>query len=282
MRAAVCLVAALLALAPTGAHAQADGAEVDTRTRDVVLTGGALLGALALSRIPTSSEGTWQRQLLPFDRRLEDDFSLRAARVSDVLLVTAVAAPLLPALAGDDDRDRTLVYAETLGANLLLAAAVKVAVRRPRPYLYSPDPAVRSWGHGQRDARQSFYSGHASTSFAAAVAGGLLTTLHTDERGARFAAWSSGFALAGATATLRTRAGKHFYSDVLCGALVGSALGAAIPLAHAAPGQRPVPTRLDLVAAAAGLGVGIASARLLPLGARLAPAPGGLALAGRF
>jgi len=278
MRAAAILVAALLGLAPRAARA--DG--LATSTRDVVLTGTALLGALALSRIPTSSEGVWQRQLLPFDRRLEDDFSLRAARVSDVLLLSAVAAPLIPALAGDDDRDRTLVYAETLGANLLLNAAVKVAVRRPRPYLYSPDPAVRRWGHGQHDARHSFYSGHASTSFAAAVAGGLLTTLHTDDRAARVASWSSGFALAGATATLRTRAGKHFYSDVLCGALIGSALGAAIPLLHAPPGERPLPSRLDLVAAAAGLGVGIASARLLPLGARLAPAPGGLVIAGRF
>jgi membrane-associated phospholipid phosphatase len=294
MRPALALLLALAAagLAPRSATAE-PGPDVDgTRatTSDAVIAGVSLLGAFALSRIHTRPRGNWSRQLLSIDDSLEDDFSPRAARVSDVLLVTAIVAPLIPELhQGSGSGERVLIYGETLGVNLLLNAAVKVVVRRPRPYLYNPDPEVRRWGEGQRDARQSFYSGHASTSFAAAVAGGLLTSLATDDATARAFAWGSGFALAGATATLRTRAGKHFYSDVLAGALIGSATGAIIPLLHADPGHRPRPSGLDLAAAAGGLGLGVLAGRLLPAGsahprvtARLVPSGRGLGLVGVF
>lgn len=40
------------------------------------------------------------------------------------------------------------------------------------------------------------------------------------------------FALAATTASLRVVAGKHFYSDVIVGSAIGTAIGATVPLLH--------------------------------------------------
>ena len=61
-------------------------------------------------------------------------------------------------------------------------------VGRPRPYTYNPDPRVKAYAAGQgKDARLSFYSGHAAMSFAAAVAGSALFAQSTDDTRARTA-----------------------------------------------------------------------------------------------
>ena len=284
------LLALLLARARPAPAQEAGGDGLTISRSHVGLAGAGLLAAFLLARVPARGAATWRRHLLPVDCRLEDDFSPRLARVSDILLATAIAAPALAELgSGEEGRERILVYGEAQAANLLLVAVVKLAVRRPRPYLYHPDAAVRAWGREQHDARVSFYSGHASSSFTAAAAGGLLANLATPDRRVRALAWGGGFALAGATATLRTRAGKHFYSDVVIGSLIGIGIGAAVPLLHSESGRRPQPSGIDLLSAAGGLGVGILAARLLPAGegraprtTTVVPTGTGLALLGLF
>jgi membrane-associated phospholipid phosphatase len=44
--------------------------------------------------------------------------------------------------------------------------------------------------------------------------------------------WLGSEALAATTAVLRVEAGKHFWSDVAVGALVGSAVGYLVPQLH--------------------------------------------------
>ena len=51
--------------------------------------------------------------------------------------------------------------------------------------------------------------------------------------------WGFELALAGATANLRTRAGRHFYSDVIVGAIVGAGVGFAVPRLHGGPAYTP-------------------------------------------
>jgi hypothetical protein len=138
------------------------------------------------------------------------------------------------------------------------------------------------------DAGLSFYSGHAALSFAAAVSGSYLYARRTPDARARALMWGVELGLATATANLRVRAGRHFYSDVLVGALLGSAAGVAVPLLHSEPGHRYRPSGADAAAMAAGVSAGALVSQLVPLHrsrrVALTPVPvrGGFGLAGRF
>jgi membrane-associated phospholipid phosphatase len=54
--------------------------------------------------------------------------------------------------------------------------------------------------------------------------------------------WTSGFLTAAAVGYLRIAADKHYFSDVMLGAIVGTALGAGLPLLFHRPESEPGPT----------------------------------------
>jgi membrane-associated phospholipid phosphatase len=271
------LAALALVAAPAAADDTIPGHRIDRPAAALVL-GGAIGAGFGLSLIPIDLDRPlWQHELLgSADDRVHDRFSTRAAAISDGLLIAAVAAPLLY-LTGttieDADGDRLLIYGEAMAINLALNHGIKRLIQRPRPYLYSRDPEVARYAASQGDdSRLSFYSGHAAVAFCAATAGGYLVAASAHSPGVRAIAWAGGFAVAAATADLRVRAGKHFYSDVVAGALVGIAIGYAVPALHA--DARPYVVDLtDLGAATAGILGGALIAELLPL-APASPRPG--------
>src|SRR6201995_2002627 len=101
-------------------------------------------------------------------------------------------------------------------------------------------------------------------SFGAAAAGASLLSASPAHAGARAAAWGGGFAAAAATSNLRVRAGRHFYSDVLLGGIIGTAVGYAVPALHA-QGKPYVPSRNEVAAAGAGLFAGTVISELIPV-----------------
>jgi membrane-associated phospholipid phosphatase len=234
---------------------------------DGSITGAAVLATGLAALIPVDTSTRWQRQLLPFDKRLEGRTSASAAKTSDVLLVVDVVTPLglLLGQTGMNEAygKRSLIYGETLAITLALNGVTKYLVGRPRPYVYNDDPRVQDYARREgKDSHLSFYSGHASFTFAASVAGAYLFAQNTTDKAARATVWGFELTLAAATANLRTRAGKHFYSDVIVGALVGAAAGFAVPRLHGGP-------TVDLSAAewiAIGCApvVGVAVAQMLP------------------
>jgi membrane-associated phospholipid phosphatase len=173
-----------------------------------------------------------------------------AATVSDVLLyATLGGAPLLVDLPmrlreskGGCGRGRAALDwgadAAILAESMLLTASVtnafKLLAARQRPYCLDPNggPSGKCSDPADTDRYLSFFSGHTSTLFAGAVSFGMLASMRRSPNAPYV--WAAGLALAATTGYLRIAADKHWLSDVLFGALWGTALGVAVPLLHGA------------------------------------------------
>jgi membrane-associated phospholipid phosphatase len=160
------------------------------------------------------------------------NFSDSAASLSDAMLIMTVTTPLLVQLTDGFDTpfaNAALIYAEAQSANLLITTITKLAVRRPRPYLSSPWPRVREFAEREgTDKYLSFFSGHSSAAHTSATAGSILYSARTDALVARHVLWGVEFGLAGITAQLRVRAGRHYRTDIWAGALVGTGIGLGV------------------------------------------------------
>lgn len=126
-----------------------------------------------------------------------------------------------------------VVVGEALALNGALDEVVRRAVRRPRPFLYTP--GVYPDERALPEATLSFYSGHTSAMFTLATS--LAYTFHLCHPGAksRYAVWTAALLLASVEGVLRVVGGAHFPSDVLMGALAGSAVGILVPALHRRP-----------------------------------------------
>jgi hypothetical protein len=249
------------------AHAQAVLEERTGRywvSHAVITTGSALLGFAAMyqRRAPMHDEFRFQP-----DSSVVAHYSVTAKHASDVLIVAEVLAPV-GYFAFEGARHQVVggltIYAEAHAINFALNTAVKYAIRRPRPYTHHRNGQVRRLHDCPRveDDCLSFYSGHSSTAFTSAIAGGyLMNETFAPSQSFRMLTWGTLMAGAAAAAHLRVRAGKHFYTDVVVGTLLGSGIGMMVPLMH---GGSYVPSAEELGAAALGLAVGSSLPLLIP------------------
>lgn len=99
---------------------------------------------------------------------------------------------------------------------------IKLAVGRRRPYAHYIGPI------DDDDDNLSFPSGHTTAAFSAATAAGMVAHL----RGYKSEplVWIGGLAFATTTGYLRIAADKHYLTDVLAGAALGTAFGLTVPL----------------------------------------------------
>jgi membrane-associated phospholipid phosphatase len=256
---------ALLVVALASATATADdripGHRIDGPT-DMTITVGAVGIAVGAMAIPLRKPRPWN-----LDAHGDYPFSPLAAQVSDGTLALTLAAPvgyLTGSTIEDADGDRLTIYTETLAVDLALVQMAKYIVQRPRPYTYSKDPDIQRYTKRQGDdAYMSFYSSHAAMAFGAAVSGAYLLSASGASQTVRSVAWASGFATAAMTSMLRVRSGKHFYSDIVVGALMGTLVGYAVPALHAT-GKPFSPSSSDLDAAIGGLVTGVVASELVP------------------
>jgi len=134
--------------------------------------------------------------------------------VSNSMAPVGIAAPVALFAVGLARHDRDLrTKSYTVGASFILSAAVttalKVSVRRPRPFTTYPDIIWKK----AKGGGFSFPSGHTAVAFATASSLSLA-----------FPKWyviAPSFVYAGAVAYSRMYLGVHYPSDLLGGILVG-------------------------------------------------------------
>lgn len=153
--------------------------------------------------------------------------------VTAFLLEPAAATLEMVALSADEKASRAfpvdfLIITEAVAVSTLLNQATKIAFARERPFVHAMPDEERIKTALPSDNNVSFYSGHTALSFTLASAAGTVATL----RGYRLMplVWSTLMPLAAVTGYLRIAADRHYFTDVLTGAVIGSAVGVLLPL----------------------------------------------------
>ena len=236
-----CAVAVLV----SPARARADELRLDPAVDAVALGMGAALGIMLevlaqTDELSPAVPGSLS-DVNPLDRWVAEgssDGTETPHQISNVLLAVAYAAAVFePISTGVVDGAEAgwtdfILVAEALATNAAVTNLVKLAVRRPRPISY-----VR-WREGSldpddTDATLSFSSGHTST--AATVTAALTTTAFIRRPAGCPRPWivlATGTALTIATGAMRVAAKRHFVTDVVVGAVMGTGIGVAVPLLH--------------------------------------------------
>jgi len=193
-----------------------------------------------------------------FDRFVVGNHSETSNLVSDVFLYTNIALPfavgaidVLTSHSVDGwpgyGKD-ALVMLETLSMTIAVCNTVRYTARRYRPAAYD-DSRAPDGGFERSTEQLSFFSGHTSQTFAMATAFSYLFQKRHPESWLVGPVWAGTHSLAVATAALRMAAGRHFLSDVLTGAAVGSAIGFLVPFLHSVgEGHKSIIGKSDLLA----------------------------------
>ncbi|MDB4986911.1 MAG: hypothetical protein JWN04_2089 [Myxococcaceae bacterium] len=122
-----------------------------------------------------------------------------------------------------------LMLSEAVVLTADLTLLTKYVFGRQRPYAYAARVDHLDVARRPQD-NLSFFSGHSSSTFSMAVAAGTIATLRGYEQAPWV--WAIGMPLAALTGYFRIAADKHYFTDVLTGALVGSAVGVLVPWLH--------------------------------------------------
>jgi membrane-associated phospholipid phosphatase len=123
-----------------------------------------------------------------------------------------------------------LILSEALAWSSAVNLNVRAQRLHPRPFVYGTEAPASERAEPQ--AAGSFYSGHASEAFLGAVYLATVYPLRHPEFKHRGWLWTGSLTAATAAAALRVAAGKHFPSDVLAGAAMGSLFGIGFAQLH--------------------------------------------------
>jgi membrane-associated phospholipid phosphatase len=231
---------------------------IDPIADGALIAGGAGFSGL-LELILSTGEITPQRpgdpdKLLSIDRiAVTQTVDPHADAASSVGLGLAIGFAVLdPFLSGARDGwDAALVdgviYAESLSLTLAISDITKVAVRRPRPLAYAEQAALNAQYGGadkapsitDTDSTLSFFSGHAAICGTVTATATYLAFQRSPHSWRPWVTLATGVLLTSFVAVERVRAGEHFPTDVIAGALGGAVIGVLVPHLHRHEAESP-------------------------------------------
>lgn len=211
------------------------------------VTGGIALAGLF---IPPDRSDPWQSTLgmdesVRNTLRLHDSSDRRYARTtSDVLAAVVIGLPtagdalLNAGLLKTSPKvawEMSVINLEVLGITAAMVGTAKWAFSRERPFgrLCGTELNADSTGCTEDDRYVSYFSGHTAFTFGASTA--MCVHHHRFNLWGNVSPWvpcATGYALAATTGALRMAADRHYVSDVLTGAVVGTAVGVVVPWLH--------------------------------------------------
>ena len=127
------------------------------------------------------------------------------------------------------------LYVESISFTLASTNIVKMAVRRPRPIAYieaekhKDDP---DYANNSTDSALSFYSVHAALTATITSTATYLAFARSPHTARPWITLAVGTALTSFVSIERVRAGRHFPTDVIAGAIAGAGIGLVVPHLH--------------------------------------------------
>jgi len=178
---------------------------------------------LSLSRVNVNS----------IDRFATYNWSPTLSDISDVLLITQMLSPAMLLTSDKIRNDSETFLTMNLELYLLYYGTVHITkslTGRYRPFMYNEKVSIRE--KVNPDSKLSFFSGHASLSFASAVFLSSIYSKYYPDSKWKAAVWGTTLFSAAFISYLRVASGMHYLTDVITGAAFGSLIGYLIPLIH--------------------------------------------------
>lgn len=154
---------------------------------------------------------------------------MSTAIVPTLALSALIVPPFVSAAEPDVHAfENVMIMTESVMLDMAITHGIKKLVARKRPAFYYGRQGSTEFAEHPGEENVSFFSGDTSLPFAATASAATVGFM----RGYRSAPYIAvaGGVLSAAVAVMRVRADVHWPSDVLTGALVGTAVGIAVPL----------------------------------------------------
>lgn len=174
-----------------------------------------------------------REDLFGIDRPATYQHSLSSKKWSDYALRSSFVMPF-SMLAGERSRKdfgrAGLITLETILLNTALTDVAKVLARRTRPLAYNESYGMHE--KMMKNTRTSFFSGHTSSVAAMYFLTAKLYSDYYPDSKIKPVIWTIAVLVPATTGYLRIKAGKHYFTDVLAGFVVGAAVGLLVPELH--------------------------------------------------
>lgn len=209
--------------------------KLDLETDGVFFVGAAALNISAYlfedTDVPLGN-ATYNLDDVPgFDRWAATSYSKGLDITGDIF---QYASALLPAVLLTVPKNNWLtigvMYVESFAWAFGLKNLAKAFVTRARPFMYFDDYPQEYVDDS--DYVNSFCSGHTAIAFNGATFASYVFSKYNPDSVWKLPVIIGSYTLATTTAIFRMASGNHFLSDVLTGALIGSATGFLVPFFH--------------------------------------------------
>lgn len=166
-----------------------------------------------------------------FDRTFMQPYNKTLDYVGDALLITAMATPALMFTNSNTDWLTVgVMYLETMALANGLKEWGKLLINRPRPYSYFDNLPEGEPKEG--DWHNSMPSGHTTMAFTGAAFTSCIFNEYFPDSPWRHVVTAASFGLATTVGIVRMCSGNHFATDVITGAVIGTACGFLVPFFH--------------------------------------------------